>query len=322
MIQNDILKKYLEGKASDEEKEKVMLWIEASPEHAREFMKLRRLYDIELFLKPEYSSTNIQAKSSNNILTNNKKKNNFTLLRISKRIAASIILVFVCTYLLSIYNPFDTQNAEIQTLIVPAGQRAKLVLSDSSVIWLNANSKLTYSSNFNSKTRDVTLIGEGYFDVKHNAKKPFIVHTKNYSIKDLGTEFNVKAYDSNYFEASLLEGSILLYNKEKTLCHLVPNERVFTKDGKIYKDIIQDKCHFKWIDGIIAIDNRSVSDLLSELELIFDTKVINNNPKLKDIRYTGKFRTADGIEHVLKVLQLNCEFTYKIMDNGNKIIIY
>jgi len=321
MIQNEILKKYLEGNASDIEKEKVMLWIEASPEHAKEFMKLRRLYDIELFLKPKYTSTTIQEKNSNSGFIK-KKKSTFKLVKIATRVAAFIALVLVSTYVLNIYNPFNIRTSSIQTLIVPAGQRAKLVLCDSTVIWINANSKLTYSSNFNSKTRDVTLIGEGYFDVKHNSKKPFIVHTKNYDIKDLGTEFNVIAYDnSDYFETSLLKGSISLYNQKKQLITLIPNERVFTKEGKIYQDIISDKCHFMWREGIIAINDKSVSELLSELELIFDTKVINYNNQLNDIRYTGKFRTADGIEHVLKVLQLNCKFKYKIIDDGNKIII-
>ena len=80
------------------------------------------------------------------------------------------------------------------TLYVPAGQRAELVLPDSTRVWLNANSKLVYSTSFKEGIRQVELDGEAYFDVKHNGDNPFVVRTKSMNVTVLGTEFNVSAY--------------------------------------------------------------------------------------------------------------------------------
>ena len=76
----------------------------------------------------------------------------------------------------------------------PMRSRTKLVLPDSSVVWLNAGSKLTYNENFGTTNLNTTLAGEAYFDVKKSSI-PFIIHANNVHIKVLGTAFNVKAYD-------------------------------------------------------------------------------------------------------------------------------
>ena len=83
-------------------------------------------------------------------------------------------------------------------------------LPDGSIVWLNADSKLSYSESFSRKNRNVRLEGEGYFEVEHG-EHPFVIQTDSAQIKVLGTKFNVKNYgDENYIKVSLLEGSIVL----------------------------------------------------------------------------------------------------------------
>ena len=74
------------------------------------------------------------------------------------------------------------------------GSKSKIQLPDGSTVWLNAGSKLTYTKDFGKEIREVTLIGEAFFDVTKMKEKPFIIHTSSINIKVLGTAFNVKAY--------------------------------------------------------------------------------------------------------------------------------
>ena len=87
----------------------------------------------------------------------------------------------------------DNLLSTIQSVNVPAGNRTNIALPDGSSVWLSSNSKLTYPVAFTGKKREVTLDGEGYFEVA-KGKKPFIVKTSKYNIEVLGTVFNVEAY--------------------------------------------------------------------------------------------------------------------------------
>src|SRR5437868_936586 len=94
----------------------------------------------------------------------------------------------------------------INTISTKYGSRTKIELPDGSVVWLNSGSKLTYDKEFGNSLREVNLTGEGFFDVVHNAEKPFIIHTSFFDIKDLGTQFNVKCYaEDKTTETSLVE---------------------------------------------------------------------------------------------------------------------
>ncbi|HZK64965.1 MAG TPA: FecR family protein [Puia sp.] len=89
------------------------------------------------------------------------------------------------------------------------GSKTNLLLPDGTTVWLNAGSRLTYDSLYGNEPREVTLSGEGFFDVVKNPQKPFIIHTGKINIRVLGTIFNVKSYpEEKTIETSLIQGSI------------------------------------------------------------------------------------------------------------------
>ena len=103
----------------------------------------------------------------------------------------------------------------ISRVEVPLGAKSKVLLPDGTEVWLNAGSKLSYPANYGKRDREVSLTGEGYFKVKHNPAKPFIVEASKVSITALGTEFNVKAYpDENVVETILVKGSVVVKKPE------------------------------------------------------------------------------------------------------------
>jgi len=152
-------------------------------------------------------------------------------------IAATIIPIVIFGYNLVSQKPIKEQTrvpALASKIITPAGSRKQLTLPDGTNVWLNAASSLIIHKNFNEETREVELKGEAYFDVTHNAQKPFIVHTSVIDIKVLGTKFDVKDYETEpNIETTLLHGAIEVVKRNEpgsARVILNPNEKlVFAK---------------------------------------------------------------------------------------------
>lgn len=105
-------------------------------------------------------------------------------------------------------------TAHLQTVTVPAGQRAQITLADGTKVWLNAQSTLTYSHDFGRNKRNVELDGGAYFEVAKNKEIPFYVNTETNQVRVVETHFNVCAYrGSNEFTTTLLEGIVDIYAK-------------------------------------------------------------------------------------------------------------
>ena len=200
-----------------------------------------------------------------------------------------------------------------------------LVLADGTIVWLNSNSTLKYpATGFHAKERKVILEGEGYFEVAHNEKHPFIVETEKYDIRVLGTTFNVSAYpNSGLFEASLIEGKVTVYHPEtQNEIILNPHEKVEVRDGKLYKETFTSDHDFLWRMGIYSFKDEPLETVFKKLEQYYEVKIINKNIEITSHPCTGKFRQKEGIEHVMRVLQKYIKFNYIQDDEKNQIIIY
>lgn len=211
-----------------------------------------------------------------------------------------------------------------QSIYVPAGQRAELMLADGTKVWLNSRSTLTFPGSFKGNIRNVKLDGEGYFAVTKNVEQPFIVETNKCNVKVLGTELNVMAYAADsVWETSLLEGAveILVPGSNNSGMRLEPNMMASLKGNRLVKGRIKEVDYFLWREGLLCFNDISVRDMIEKLKLYYGVDIVVNNTRILKNRYTGKFRTKDGVEHVLKVLKLNNKFTYTKDDETNVITI-
>lgn len=306
----ELLQQYIKGEISTEERLKVAAWLEENPENMREFLALRKLYDISLW----------QAKVNK---PRSIKKTQYSIRKITVeilKIAAILLIGFLGSKQLLTRQ---SDKTHMQTIHVPAGQRAEITLADGTHVWLNSRSTLRFPDQFGTDTRNVELDGEGYFSVQHNEDSPFIVQTQTHAIKVLGTEFNVKAYpNTSLFEAALLKGSVRISSPDlKNGLLLKPNEMVSIENRMIRKSIINNNDYFKWKEGLFCFEDESIQDLIKKLELYYDTTIEIQRPALLKYHYSGKFRIQDGIEHVLRVLQLKHKFKYIKEDDKNLIII-
>jgi ferric-dicitrate binding protein FerR (iron transport regulator) len=310
-----LLLRYISGETTEKEKEEITEWLDADVENMQEFLALRKLNDITIWQYDPQSQQNHQ-KDGPRILWQSSKKIMTEVLKV----AAVLVLAFI---LFRYFDKAGFEHASTQTLYVPAGQRALLTLSDSSKVWLNANTTFTFPNTFSSGTREVTLEGEGYFDIAHNASQPFVVKAGKYDIKVLGTEFNVLAYTENpEFEVSLLSGSVEVIRAGGKNGRLItPGQRIFMEKNSLRIAPIEHASYFMWKEGLISFDDEAFPEMVRKLERYFDLKIIVKNDKILQYRCTGKFRTKDGIEHILKVLQLSNRFDYSIDDKINVITI-
>lgn len=315
-MDKETLHKYIIGDASPNEKEAITRWIDADKENMKEYLALRKLYNITIW---QHEPAHVASEN----LSDGRKR--WTLRTIGREVLKIAAIFAIAFSVVSIYNKPEPvrQEAVMQTIYVPAGQRAELTLSDSTKVWLNAKTTLTFPSHFEGDNRSVTLNGEGYFNVTHNKNRPFIVKTEQYDIKVLGTEFNVHAYKGNpIFETALLKGSVQIESSNhKDNLLLEPNKKVYLEHGQLKISPITQYNYFLWKEGLICFDDNTIGDLFKKLQLYFDVNIIIKNTRILNQRYSGKFRTSDGVEHVLKTLQLRTKFKYEKKDDKENTII-
>jgi len=319
-MKEELLKKYIKGDyLTDEERETVVSWLQESPENMNEYKSLHKIYDALLWNGYEENS-NILPESKPVTRTIKRK-----IISLSRYAAVFVIAVLGCYVFLTYFNAPEAVKTEAakNTIFVPPGQRAEVTLPDGTKVWLNAKTKFIYPERFENGRRDVYLDGEAYFNVEKDGNRPFTVRTDKYNVKVLGTEFNLIAYKgSDLFETSLLEGSVeVKSHDEKSSLILSPDNIAYAQGGELKTAPLLDKDFLLWKDGIIYFDNETVLEIMKKLELYFDIKIDVQNKSIITHRYSGKFRTKDGVEQVLKVLQLKHKFKYTRDDSTNTITI-
>ncbi|TKG93812.1 DUF4974 domain-containing protein [Puteibacter caeruleilacunae] len=214
------------------------------------------------------------------------------------------------------------QKLRYNTVMVPMGEEVRLKLSDGTLVHLNSLSKLTYPVVFSHKSRDVTLEGEGYFEVAENKDKPFNVKTGKVDIKVLGTVFNIKAYkNDDNIKTTLVSGSVQVTTTEKERLILKPNQQAVVKWNQkgVKLKRVDAKQYIQWIDGVYMFRNERLENVMNAFMRWHDFNVTYENESLKDIAFGGSFDKNSDIELVLSMFRITNKI--KIERNGNNLII-
>lgn len=306
-IDKEILHRFFQGVADAEEKKKVRQYLEASQENWNEYLRERKLFD----------AVQVNRGWSHSVL----QKRPMLLRRMVKealKLAAVFAIALGIAYLWKQDASADESITSINTLY---GQMANVTLPDGTKVWLNSNTHIEFPSVFSEDKREIKIDGEAYFEVVHDAKRAFIVHTpRKESVRVLGTKFYVEAYsNSEEFETALMEGCVEVNNKSNSLI-IAPLERVVLKDGKMVVEQITDMDIYRWREGLICFKNKPFMEIIKELEKYYDVKMTISGKEIRNPQLTVKFRLSDGIEHALRVLQRESNFSYS-RDEGKNIFI-
>ncbi|WP_418698413.1 FecR family protein [Bacteroides sp.] len=310
-MNQELLYKYFKGTASVDEEKQILDWVEASEENREAYLKERMMYDISLF------SGDQEAKEKKTVRL-------IPMLRWATRIAAAVIVAVAGYFMATDY--LYAKDAQLQTITVPAGQRAQITLADGTRVWLNAKSTLTYAANFGREERNVELDGEAYFEVAKNKSIPFFVNTEMNRVRVVGTSFNICAYKgSKEFGATLVEGIVDIYpaNNDQVITRLQKDEYFLNEDGKCKKTALPSYDYLRWKEGLYCFDDAPFSDVLGRLEKYYNVTINVTDPELMNYgSFTGKFREQDGLEHILKTISRDHPFNYSINEEKNVITIY
>lgn len=227
------------------------------------------------------------------------------------------------------YNASDLSDAQetvYHELCVPRGGEYILILSDSTRIWMNADSKLRYPVQFKGKEREVFLLGgEAYFKVAKNAEKPFLVQTPHGTVKVLGTEFNVRSYeDEGCVVTTLVNGSVQFGSGQASESSIVLRPGYQIIAGADVKDRIVQKVNLEeyvsWKEGLYIFNHMTLEELMKTVERNYDVTVVFADEECKSLRFSGDLKKYDDVRNFLRYIEIggNVRFVIK----GREITIY
>jgi transmembrane sensor len=203
------------------------------------------------------------------------------------------------------------------TLLVPVGGLYAVKLSDGTKIWLNSKSSLKYPVKFNEKSREVTLIGEAYFEVSKNPHNPFTVKTKSGNVTVLGTHFNISAYpEDKKFETTLAEGKVKISEISKAGAKeavvLKPGQQARVQNGNIKVAEVDPTGYSAWKDGKFYFENENLKSILTKMMRWYNFNVKFEEKTLEQIKFTGIVLKDEPIDQFLDIISKTSNVKYKI----------
>ena len=226
------------------------------------------------------------------------------------RIAATVLVAALLSF--AGYNIFSRWSASNQMIELSASdQLVKIVtLPDGTLVSLNSDTQLSYPKRFGNYTREVTIEGEAFFEVKPNKKKPFIIHVGNAQIKVLGTSFNVNAYPSaKLMEVIVKTGKVQVINKSnktKQSNELILNQGekgtlVFSSNA-LLRTTNENPNFLAWKTHNLIFRATSLGEVISNLEKVYKVNIRLDDPKLNSLLLTAHFNNY-SLDVILKVIE-------------------
>jgi transmembrane sensor len=299
---NILIIRLLSGEAEVNEKKIIADWLSQSDENKKLFADLR-----EIWLSSGVPSNADSYHLEEAILKFREKiskSKNQQKLRINfmpyLKYAAIAILILALPFSYYIGTRNIPADNSMTTISCAFGDKSSIVLPDSSRVWLNSGSKLTFSSDFKNG-RNVVLEGEAFFSVSRDKSSPFRVKTTDIDIEVLGTEFNVKAYaEENTVSTTLVEGSVKISGKYQQTVLKPDQKLVFDKETKKMRiqKLADTAPDTEWKDGRFVFRNESLAELVPKLERWFDVDIVFADEQVKDRRFTGILQRESILEAI------------------------
>ncbi|MFC3196719.1 FecR family protein [Parapedobacter deserti] len=227
---------------------------------------------------------------------------------------AAIILCFIAVALY-IYTPWDTADRQdtAATLVSKrASQRERIKLPDGSYVTLNEGTTLRYPTAFTAQTREVSLQGEAFFEVKADSKRPFVAQAGDVSIAVLGTSFNVRAYDPReHVTVTVSKGRVDVRDRNRSLAILEEDEQLII--DRLAGDMVPNAHSFNaseataWHRNDLYFDNTTMEEAARTIEQRFGADIRFASPQLRNCRFSGSFLDVTDARSVLEVI---CAFNH------------
>ena len=320
-MNNIIIQKYLQGKASNEEKEQLFNWLDESASNKEEYIEIKKIWALTSREK------NVEGKTWSDIKPSESKPAKTKTLQHWLARAAIFLLLISCGAIGGHFFSKTIENdspvySQMCTIISPAGQITNVKLPDGTLVMLNSGTKIQYSNDFSYGNRELYLEGEAFFDVQKDIEHPFIVNSEFLGVKVYGTSFNIQAYpEDRAFTATLIEGSISLLNTSgEEVTKLVPGEKAYFAESETRIDIryVDTEMYTSWKEGLVTYRNERLEDIAKQIERWYNVEIIIQKEGLGDERYFGTILKNKPIDQILEVLKLTTSLKYEIIPRANE----
>lgn len=242
------------------------------------------------------------------------------LFHVFSRVAAILLLPLVVMLVLDVNNNSGKEQMSMTRMATPAGMQSQIELPDGSLVWLNSESEIYFSSTFKGqKQRVVKLVGEGYFQVASDKRKPFIVSVEDgLEVRVTGTSFNLSAYKNEpQVSIALVEGSVTINRKIEDV-----NSCVEMNPGEVgyYNKVTQKisvsnkmdlEPYIAWKDGKYMFENALFEAVLRTMERKYNVKYVIDDPDLLKYRITATF-FDETLDEFLNIITTSSPIAYKI----------
>ena len=315
-----LLDRYLKKETSAEENHLIEKWLDGNGNVNSEWLQLNRsgkdqwLSDVFLEIKGT-----IKANEPKVVPVGSQKY----LWHKIAGVAAVLIMVFGL-YLNWPLLEKRMLSPDLALVSVTDHEKKQITLADGTIVWLNAGSELKYPKDFNGNKRVVYLSGEAYFDVRHDAARPFLIHTGKVLTTVLGTAFNIKEDQNKHtLEVTVTRGKVSVADDGKVLSILTSNQQVSLDliSRKPIEKTIDAQTVIAWRDENILFDDITLADAAIQLEQHFHVKITFNNEKLKKCRFSGATLKGDQLNKILDVITDFNNATWETKSRGH-IVIY
>lgn len=244
--------------------------------------------------------------------------------------AAACLLLPVLLFLYKSERRIPTENAHgysaYKKTSTSIGQRAEILLSDGTVVTLGPGSQLSYPEHFGKISREIFLVGEAFFEVAHNHKWPFIVHSKGINTRVLGTSFKVDAQLDHPLVVSLVTGKVrlsrLISGREEVLATLLPgNQGSYSPEQGIMKvSDFKMKEMTDWKAGLLSFNNITLAETIGYLEKWYNVRITFGSASLGKKKVRMAVDGRKPITSALKAIGQMTGLNYHI--KGKEINIY
>ncbi|MEQ1584662.1 MAG: FecR domain-containing protein [Cyclobacteriaceae bacterium] len=293
---DELIGKVLAGEGSAQEETDVLLWTQQSEDNKKYYENLKTIFekaastDVQIQFDTDAAWNKVKYrinKSQGKVIPlHNNKPASFNQLM---RIAAGVVILFGVGYF-----TYQWITPSTQTLaVVSDSVTVQDTLPDGSTAFLNKKSELTYKYNPRERTRKVVLKGEAYFSVKHEEENPFVIEADEVLVRDIGTEFNLKAYpDKDTIEIIVTSGEVQFYTLLDSGLNLQAGEKaIYSKRNKqFYRIEKPDTNALAYKTKIFSFNNTDLRSVVNLLNDVYNSKIKLANEKLYACRLTANFK--------------------------------
>lgn len=314
MYSKESIRQYLDGTLAESERQKLREWFASLTAKEAEAVFEKLNIELEKLDEDELNLLERKLESANN--------RHPKIVRINTFLKIAAVFLVVCSAGVLFYRnwkftPLQLAKATYTEWTTPVAKQRKLILPDSTVIWLNAGSRIRFPEKFDGGKREIDLEGEGFFEVKRDAERPFIIHSGDISTQVLGTSFNIKAYPKERLTVSVATGKVHVGDADGDGVFLVAGQAVKYTNDQGFSSVIQTdpQSDAAWRNGILNFDNVPLSEAIHMLERWYGKKVILENRKMEQCMIAGQ-HTNESFENVIRSLQFILHFEYRYTPEG------